>query len=347
MSADSSYLFDRSGSEHSGGTPIVASAPDDDDASRMAAASAGTTTSPTFDLRGRAILLAMDGSSGAGAGARMANALARAHGATVQVIRVIDTRSVPFPPAMDVALAIEDPDRDFAAHLAEVQEVRGWLGAIVGRAVEWPVRVVLGTPASAIVDEAERSNAALIIVGLRHHGRVDRALNNETALNVMRSSTCPVLGVVPGALALPVRILATTDFSAISLIASRTARAIAGDSAVLVLAYVPPITALIGDEGERVVHELGVRAAFTNAARDLGDNGITFDHIVLEREPTKTTAATILSYAAESNSDLIAAGCVPRTRIERWMIGSVSTELVRDGSRSVLIVPSRKMGRRN
>jgi nucleotide-binding universal stress UspA family protein len=296
---------------------------------------------------GRTILLAMDGSAEAGAGARMAQSLASEHGAKVRVLRVIDTRSVPFPPAMDVALAIENPDRDLAAHLADVQEVRASLMAISGQAVDWPIRVALGTPANAIVDEARRGNAALIIVGLRRHGPVDRALNNETALNVMRSAECLVLGVVIGTVALPSRILAATDFSANSLLASRAARAIAGEDATLVLAYVPPMTELIGDDGERQIHDLGVRSAFTNAVRDLGDEGVTFDHVVLERGPSQTTAAVLLSYAAESNADLIAAGAEHRTRIERWMVGSVSTELVRDGRRSVLIVPPRKKGRRD
>ncbi len=323
MSTASSDLMDRSASERSDRPPRP------------------------FDLMGRTILLAMDGSAEAGAGARMAQSLASEHGAKVRVLRVIDTRSVPFPPAMDVALAIENPDRDLAAHLADVQEVRASLMAISGQAVDWPIRVALGTPANAIVDEARRGNAALIIVGLRRHGPVDRALNNETALNVMRSAECPVLGVVIGTVALPSRILAATDFSANSLLASRAARAIAGEDATLVLAYVPPMTELIGDDGERQIHDLGVRSAFTNAVRDLGDEGVTFDHVVLERGPSQTTAAVLLSYAAESNADLIAAGAEHRTRIERWMVGSVSTELVRDGRRSVLIVPPRKKGRRD
>ncbi len=136
----------------------------------------------------------------------------------------------------------------------------------------------------SIVDRAKRVNAALIIVGLRRHGRVDRAMNNETSLNVMRNSTCPVMGVVPELTGLPVRILATTDFSAVSLVASRTARAISGDGAALVLAYVPPVTALVGDEGERTIHDLGVRAAFETAAHELGDDGVAFDHIVLEHD---------------------------------------------------------------
>ena len=292
------------------------------------------------------MLLAMDGSEGATAGASVAFALAQTHGAVVNVISVIDTRSVRFPPALGVARAIADPDRDLTTHQVQVQEMRAALSKIVGQVVDWPVRVALGTPASSIVDQAKRVNAALTIVGLHKHGRVDRALNNETSLNVMRNSTCPVLGIVPGLTTLPTRILVATDFSTISLTASRTARAIAADGAVLVLAYVPPLTALLGDEGERTIHGLGVRAAFERATEALGDGGITFDYLVLEHDINNSTASTLLDYAESSHADLIVAGANHRGYVERWMLGSVSTELVRDGTRSVLIVPAERPDRR-
>ena len=302
--------------------------------------------SRSFELRGRTVLLAMDESAGAAAGARVALALAKAHGATVKVISVIDSRSVPFPPALDVALAIEDPDRDLTTHQEQVQELRASLARITGEVIDWPIQVVIGTPSSSIVEQAKRLNAALTIVGLRRHGRLDRALNNETSLNVMRNSMCPVLGVVPGLTGLPVRILAASDFSAISVIASRTARAIASDGALVVLAYVPPLTALLGDEGERRIHDLGVRAAFEMAAHELGDDGVIFDHVVLDHDISKSTAATLLEFAVSSHADLIAAGSSQRSHVERWMMGSVSTELVRDGSHSVLLVPALRADRR-
>ena len=330
-------------------SPSVQTAPEQA-APDNAAVSTGDTAAhgsgeSQFELRGRTVLLAMDGSAGAAAGARVALALAKAHGAVVNVISVIDSRSVPFPPALDVALAIEDPDRDLTTHQEQAQELRASLSRITGQVIEWPVRVAIGTPSSTIVDHAKRVNAALTIVGLRRHGRMDRALNNETSLNVMRNSACPVLGVVPGLTELPVRILAATDFSALSLIASRTARAIVGDGAVLVLAYVPPLTALLGSEGERTIHDLGVRAAFETAGHELGDDGITFDHIVLEHDISKTTAETLLEFAAISHVDLIAAGTSHRGHVERWMMGSVSTALVRDGTHSVLIVPAARPDR--
>jgi hypothetical protein len=53
-----------------------------------------------------------------------------------------------------------------------------------GHAIDWPIHVALGAP-------AQRLGVALVIVGMRRHGRVDRTLNNETALNVMRNAPAP------------------------------------------------------------------------------------------------------------------------------------------------------------
>ena len=309
----------------------------------LGAASAAETVSLSFALEGRTVLLAMDGSTAAAAAARVAHALAAAHGAVVHVLRVIDSRTVPFPPAMDVALAIGDPDRDLTSHLKEVQDVRSLLEGITGPDIDWPVRVTIGAPAHTIVDEARRLDAALVIIGLHKYGRVSRALNNETPLSITRTCSSPVLGVTADASTLPTRILGATDFSAASLAASRVAISIADAGATLTLAYVPPITAILGDEGERTIHELGVQSAFEHATRQLGQAGITFDYIVLEHDLAVSTAAALLEYAERTGCDLIAAGSARRGHIERWMTGSVSTALVRDGSRSVLILPATRM----
>jgi len=301
--------------------------------------SSAETKSAPFDLEGRVVLLAMDGSAGASAAARVALALATARGAIVHVLHVIDSRAVPFPPALDVALAVADADRDLTTHQQEIQELRSSLATIAGRAIDWPIRVAIGAPSATIVEEAQRIDAALVIVGLHKYGRIDRALNNETALNVIRRCNCPVLGIVPGTTELPIHILAATDFSPASMAATRAARAIADRHAAFVLAYVPPITALLGDEGERTIHDLGVRAAFADASRQLGEDGLTFDHVVLQHDLSFSTASTLLRHAEKTNCDLIVAGSARLSRLERWMIGSVSTELVRDGTRSVLIVP--------
>jgi nucleotide-binding universal stress UspA family protein len=238
-------------------------------------------------------------------------------------------------------LGMSDAIAGSPLHRDQERAVRAELSGTLGESIEWPVRIMLGTPSAAIVQEANRVGAALIIMGLRRHGRLDRAVHDETALNVMRVAACPVLGVVAEMSELPRRILVALDFSEGSLVALRAGHAIAGRDALLVLAYVDPMNGLLAEEGEATIHDLGVRAGFDKLTRELGDDGVTFDHVVLHSAPPQGPAQAILEYADDVGSDLITAGSVQHSRLDRWMVGSVSAELVRNGRRSVLIVPPR------
>jgi nucleotide-binding universal stress UspA family protein len=295
-----------------------------------------------LQLSGRAVLLATDGSPSAVSAARIAHALAAQYHAQVHVVSVIDARSVPIPPPLDIALAMGDAVGGAGLHLEQEAAVRAELSGALGEPVAWPVRIMLGSPSASIVREAQRVGAVLIIVGLRRHGRLDRAVNDETSLNVMRTAACPVLGVVAEQTDLPRRILAALDFSEGSLIAMRAGRAVAGPAARLVLAYVQPMNGFLADEGEATIHELGVQAGFEQLERDVASEGITFDRVVLHRAPSQSVGQALLECADEANCDLITAGSVQHSRVDRWMVGSVSTEMVRDGRRSVLIVPPRR-----
>ncbi|HKP15025.1 MAG TPA: universal stress protein [Gemmatimonadaceae bacterium] len=295
-----------------------------------------------LELAGRAVLLATDGSPSAAAAARVAYALAEAHHAIVHVVNVVDSRSAPIPPPIDIAIAMGDAIGGSELHREQERAVRDELSGTLDATIDWPVRIMLGTPSSAIVQDANRLGAALIIVGLRRHGRLDRVVHDETALNVMRVAGCPVLGVVAELQDLPGRILAAVDFSEGSLSALRAGRAVAGHHPVLVLAYVNPMNGFLADEGEATIHDLGVQAGFVKLSHELGDADVAFDHVVLHTAPPQSPAQALLEYADEIGSDLITAGSVQHSRIDRWMVGSVSGELVRNGRRSVLIVPPRR-----
>jgi nucleotide-binding universal stress UspA family protein len=295
-----------------------------------------------LELSGRAVLLATDGSPSAAAVARVAHALAGQHDAKVQVVNVVDSRSAPMPPPLDLAIAMGDAIGGSEVHREQERAVRDELSGALGATIDWPVRIALGTPSAAIVQEANRLGAALIVMGLRRHGRLDRVVHDETALNVMRVAGCPVLGVVAELDELPRRILAAVDFSESSLVALRAGRAVAGENAMLVLAYVDPMNGFLADEGEATIHDFGVQAGFAQLSRELGDDGMVFDHVVLHTAPPQSPAQALLEYAEEVGSDLITAGSVQHSRLDRLMVGSVSGELVRDGRRSVLIVPPRR-----
>ena len=308
--------------------------------------SAGFMPRTPLQLGGRSVLLASDGSPPSLAAANVARDLATRHHAIVHVVSVMDTRGAPIPPPLDLAIAVADASIGDAIHSEQVAAVRATLETALGEAVPWDVRVTIGTPARAIAHDARRLKASLIVVGLRRHGRLDRAMHDETTLEVMRHASCPVLGVAEGASGLPRKALAAVDFSLASLAAARAAHAVLADRGAIVLAYVPPVTFDLPDDGEAVIHRLGVDAAFDRCTTELAEDGVATDSVVLHREQTAPIAALLLEYADGAKCDLITAGSGRRGRLDRWMLGSVSTELVRDGRHSVLVAPPRQSARR-
>jgi nucleotide-binding universal stress UspA family protein len=302
---------------------------------------AGQSSHP-LDLAGRAVLLAADGSPGAVAAARIAHELAEKYHAAIHVVSVVDTRSAPIPPALYVALEVGNAVVGSEVHREQERSVRAEVARAIDATIDWPVRVMLGTPAASIVQEANRLGAVLVLVGLRRHGRLARAVHDETALNVMRAASCPVLGVVAEMGRLPTRILAAIDFGEGSVLAARAAHAMVGAEAALVLAYVQPMSGFLLEEGEARIHDLGVQAGFAQLREQFEGEGVRFDDVVLHHAQSQSIGQALLEYAERIGSDLITAGSVQHSRLDRWMVGSVSGELVRDGRRSVLIVPPRR-----
>ena len=300
------------------------------------------TTSYDVDLAGRVVLLATDGSPHAVAAARVALELAQRHHAEIHAVSVVDTRPAPIPVPLDMALAAGNALAGATLHREQESAVRAGLAASTGVAIEWPVHVMLGAPASSIVGEAHRLNAALIVLGLRRHGRLDRAVHDETTLNVMRHAASPVLGVVAELTGLPRRVLAAVDFSEASLLALSAGKAVVGDGPVLVLAHVERTDDSLVDEGQACIRDMGVETGFAKLGEELGGSGARVDHVVLHHGPEQNPARTLLEYADEIGADLITAGSAQHSRLARWRVGSVSAELVRDGRRSVLIVPPRR-----
>jgi nucleotide-binding universal stress UspA family protein len=285
------------------------------------------------------VLLATDGSPASAGATFLTRAIADELQARAHTIVVLDSRGTPIPPPLDAAIQMGDAIVGPGIHAEQEEAVRRGLAATLGSEVDWPVRMGVGHPAAAIVREAARINAAMIVMGLRRHGRAGRVLNDETTLNVIRTAPCPVFGVATELRHLPKRVLAAIDFSNASLAAASVARALVPRGGRLVLAYVPPLAMYSPDDGDGVIHELGVQAGFDRAIRELGTDDLTVDSVVLHHELKRQISDLLIEYAGTTSADVIAAGSARLSRVDRWMLGSVSTDLVRDGRHSVLIVP--------
>jgi len=236
-----------------------------------------------------------------------------------------------------------------AALLDRGQAVAGPMAArleAAGCAVRQIVR--LGSPAEALLREAQDAGASLVVVGTRGHGVLHGFALGSVALRVAHASPVPVLLVPPGARPLPTpaavrRVLLAVDGSEASQRAAdalRMARVWLGEIEVriahvqepltLIEAVLPPHTDLVrqwsGSAGE---------AAVARARRTLDAAGIPTSLDVATGEP----ATTILRLAQESECDLIALGSRGLGAAHHAFVGSVALKVAAHAAVPTLIAP--------
>lgn len=317
-----------------------------DDATRHAPAHArdGAYASAPGQLRGRAIVVATDGSPASDAAVAVAAAIVHERGARPHVVRAFDTSGVAIPCGVRSMIAAADALVGPDVHAPEVDDLRAELALRLGHAVDWPIAVGIGTPAGVIVRQASHVGAALVVMGLRRHALVDRVTHDETTLSVMRAAPCPVLGVTPALVALPQCVVAGVDFGAPSLRAARAACGLVATGGTLVLAYVE--TAGAGDDdlpddidGEGVAYARGIDAAFARLAADLGVSHEIVVRQVRVADDGHPVADRLRTVAAAHAAAVIAIGSRRHDWLDRTVLGSVTTELARAGRHALLVVP--------
>jgi nucleotide-binding universal stress UspA family protein len=148
----------------------------------------------------RTILVAVDLSDGSDLVLRHAFAIARAAGARVVALHVTEP---PYPTHLWYApLAAKEADLFQMVAKREREAAKAALEDRVAKArgehregVTPEARVVSGFPAEAILDEATRAEADLIVLGTHGRRGLSRALLGSIAESVVRTATVPVLTV--------------------------------------------------------------------------------------------------------------------------------------------------------
>ena len=242
--------------------------------------------------------------------------------------------------AVSVLPSIHSLARTEALRIAlRASELKQLLRALEAPA-DWTSEAVIGRPAGRITDIAERRGAELIVMGSRHHGSIDQLFGDETTLQVMRISSVPVLAV-GAAMENPHTIVAAVDFSPSSVRAARLALDFLkmNGAGSLYLVFVEPPADLVANEFQ-----------FAGESRFPGDVVVWFRRFVdslgshrgIHVEPVLLTGRTVnavLEFGERVGADVVAAGSHSHGRLERFLLGSVSTGLVRDASCPVLVVP--------
>lgn len=202
----------------------------------------------------------------------------------------------------------------------------------------WSHQVVVGWPARIIVSVAEARGADLIVMGRREHGVMDRILGGETTLQVMQLSPIPVLGVQSD-LEGPRSIAAAVDFSPSSMRAAQVALEMLGGSGTLYLVHVEPPVELF-PQGFMVPDDIRYPGYIATWFQRLVDGlhapeDVIVEPVVLNGKPVPT----LVEFAERVGAGMIAAGSHGHTRMERFLLGSVCTGLVRNARCPVLVSP--------
>jgi nucleotide-binding universal stress UspA family protein len=282
------------------------------------------------------ILHPTDFSDSARTALRLAQRLARDHGARLIVLHVAA------PPVTYGEMGVTFPLPEVREGLIERQRIQ-LEELVAGTCAE--CRAFEGVASHEIERIAREEPCDLIVMGTHGRGGVARALLGSVAVDVMRHAPCPVLVVKghaaqeragedasaagPGADDRPLFpvILHPTDFSECSRHAFDHACALARRGGRLIVQHVV--------EAVHIVSE-GYEDALNERLRKLqpGDPQIQVDYRLCAGE----SAEEILREAAASSCDLIVLGTHGRTGLSRLIMGSVAEAVLRRADCPVLAV---------
>jgi nucleotide-binding universal stress UspA family protein len=142
------------------------------------------------------VLLAVDGSAGSLRASRLALRLAASWGASIRAIAVAGRDRA--EQLVDRAAGDQSARERGRASLEDALAHVVRAGAEAGIVVEPVLRVSAAEPYEAILGEAERWPADILVVGRGHHHGIGRALLGSQAEHVLEFATLPVI-IVPAA----------------------------------------------------------------------------------------------------------------------------------------------------
>lgn len=281
------------------------------------------------------ILLATHGLTEAESAVRAAAQLSDATGRPISVITVLEP-----PPlvAGEYGFVIPVENLQEERHDALLARVRRQIADVVGAAAKWTVDVRSGDPAATIAKQAQSIDAALIVMGLGHHQLMDRVFGSETMLHTLRSAHRPIFAVPQAFSALPRRAIAAMDFSGADMAAARGALALLPSLTSIALVHVAPRWDLepLAYTQWRGEYERGVAPAFARAMRELdAPPSVTVTSTIREGKPSKE----VLKVAEEESADVIIVGSRGLGFLDRVLVGSTATGIIRGAQSCIFAFP--------
>ena len=246
-------------------------------------------------------------------------------------------------PTIEVAAGVElvpvPEELDETRRRAMLEDVRRSVSIAPAGNPAWPVEVHMGAPSHMLAHQARVRGASLMVMGIGRHNPLDRLFGTEVTLSTMRESSVPILAV-GATFNGPEHVVAGLDFSACSLRAAQIAIALLQGKGRLTLVHVRPRFEHPSNEWQAWDAEYGrtLPPLFDSLRAKLAiPDGLLVENVTLRGDP----ASALLSYAQQVSADMIAIGTQRHSLLERIMVGSVATRLLRTARCAVLAVPAK------
>ena len=244
----------------------------------------------------------------------------------------------PFPHTFPSIFKVKPPVVvDEESRLQMLRDVRECVRDIPG-AEQWRKAAVVGWPADAVNAAALSWKASLIAIGLGRHGALDRLFGTETAVAIMKQAKVPVIAVATGDRALPRHACVALDFTPASYAAARVAASLVAPGGKLSLVHACAFEGADARPGDLVdLYRAGAKSKLGHAVAAIRRQAshLTVEGAMIDGVPEKT----ILSFAGEHKCGLIALGGHEQGLMDRIILGSVRTHVIRSAPCSVLIAP--------
>jgi nucleotide-binding universal stress UspA family protein len=286
------------------------------------------------------ILTATDFSSGARDAAMRAARLAAACGAELNVLHVVSQGALQQLRELVGMQAAAVEEQVMREARMDLERFSAELETVYGRTPG--VKLMEGSVASRIADEAEASDAGLLVLGAHGAGMIQRLILGSTAERVLRKTRRPLLLVKQPSFAAYRRVVIPVDFSAWSRAAVDLARSVAPEAAVALLhAYEVPFEgklrhAGVGEDaikGYRLAAQHEALQKMTALAEEAGLDPAAVEFNVCLGDPSQQ----IVAYEQETDCDLIVIGKHGRNRVEAFLLGSATKHVLAESGCDVLI----------
>lgn len=306
----------------------------------------------------RTLLVPVDGSKHAAAAARYADGLARALGARVVLLHA-------FPESARALLerlgntaeqaVVSRLSTDAFDRMRKDSATRAYANArsqLSQDAVAIDEELIDGDPAEAVAEYARSADAPAIVMGRRGLGCVREFLVGSVSEGILQRAECPVTVVSDDDVVAPQTYVVPVDGSEASLAAAAHAGTLSRATGVPVhLLHVFPNTpheipgvggsmaelAGVGPFADENFQELGresAQRAFSSARKRIGESGVA----ITEVRRGGDAATAITAYSREVAPAEVVMGRRGLSRVERFLVGSVSRRVVHGAYGPVTVV---------